>query len=175
MKKYMVLCAGICVAMAFTSCKSSESAYKQAYLKAKQQEEIQQQQQQQEQQQQPVVQPQQEETTVVVPLEEKPATETQVIDNSDNIKVTQEKVSLVNGDGLKNFSVVVGSFSLAANAEGLQQQLKNAGYNAQIVKNEDRNMYRVVATTFDTKEEAAASRNDLQSKYAGAWLLYNAQ
>jgi cell division protein FtsN len=169
MKKYMVLCAGICVAMAFTSCKSSESAYKQAYLKAKQQEEIQQ------QQQQPVVQPQQEETTVVVPLEEKPATETQVIDNSDNIKVTQEKVSLVNGDGLKNFSVVVGSFSLAANAEGLQQQLKNAGYNAQIVKNEDRNMYRVVATTFDTKEEAAASRNDLQSKYAGAWLLYNAQ
>ena len=175
MKKYMVLCAGICVAMAFTSCKSSESAYKQAYLKAKQQEEIQQQQQQQEQQQQPVVQPQQEETTVVVPLEENPATETQVIDNSDNIKVTQEKVSLVNGDGLKNFSVVVGSFSLAANAEGLQQQLKNAGYNAQIVKNEDRNMYRVVATTFDTKEEAAASRNDLQSKYAGAWLLYNAQ
>ena len=175
MKKYMVLCAGICVAMAFTSCKSSESAYKQAYLKAKQQEEIQQQQQQVQQQQQPVVQPQQEETTVVVPLEEKPATETQVIDNSDNIKVTQEKVSLVNGDGLKNFSVVVGSFSLAANAEGLQQQLKNAGYNAQIVKNEDRNMYRVVATTFDTKEEAAASRNDLQSKYAGAWLLYNAQ
>ena len=175
MKKYMVLCAGICVAMAFTSCKSSESAYKQAYLKAKQQEEIQQQQQQQEQQQQSVVQPQQEETTVVVPLEEKPATETQVVDNSDNIKVTQEKVSLVNGDGLKNFSVVVGSFSLAANAEGLQQHLKDAGYNAQIVKNEERNMYRVVATTFDTKEEAAASRNDLQSKYAGAWLLYNAQ
>ena len=175
MKKYMVLCAGICVAMAFTSCKSSESAYKQAYLKAKQQEEIQQQQQQVQQQQQPVVQTQQEETNVVVPLEEKTATQTQVVDNTDNIRVTQEKVSLVSGSGLKNFSVVVGSFSLAANAEGLQQQLKNAGYNAQIVKNEDRNMYRVVATTFDTKEEAAASRNDLQSKYAGAWLLYNAQ
>lgn len=166
----MVLCAGICVAMAFTSCKSGESAYKQAYLKAKQQEEIQQQ-----QVQQPVVQTQQEETNVVVPLEEKPVTQTQVVDNTDNIKVTQEKVSLVNGEGLKNFSVVVGSFSLAANAEGLQQQLKNAGYNAQIVKNEDRNMYRVIATTFDTKEEAAASRNDLQTKYAGAWLLYNAQ
>ena len=42
MKKYIVLCAGICAAMAFTSCKSSESAYKQAYLKAKQQEELQQ-------------------------------------------------------------------------------------------------------------------------------------
>ena len=169
MKKYIVFCAGICVAMAFTSCKSSESAYKQAYLKAKQQEEIQQ------QQQQPVVQTQQVETNVVVPLEEKPATQTQVVDNTDNVKVTQEKVSLVNGSGLKNFSVVVGSFSLEANATGLQQQLKSAGYDAQIVKNVERNMYRVVATTFDNKEDAAASRNDLQSKYAGAWLLYNAQ
>ena len=167
MKKYIVLCAGVCAAMVFTSCKSSESAYKQAYLKAKQQEEIQQ------QQQQPVVQTQQAETNVVVPLEEKAANNTQVVDNTDNVKVTQERVSLVSGNGLKNFSVVVGSFSLEANATGLQQQLRNAGYDAQVVKNEERNMYRVIATTFDTKEEAAASRNDLQSKYAGAWLLYN--
>ena len=167
MKKYIVLCAGLCAAMAFTSCKSSESAYKQAYLKAKQQE--------QQQQQQPVVQTQQPEANVVVPLEEKPATQTQVVDNSDNVKVTQERVSLISGSGLKNFSVVVGSFSLEANATGLQQQLKTAGYDAQIVKNEERNMYRVIATTFDTKEEASASRNDLQTKYAGAWLLYNAR
>lgn len=167
MKKYIVLCAGLCAAMAFTSCKSSESAYKQAYLKAKQQEE--------QQQQQPVVQTQQPEANVVVPLEEKSATQTQVVDNSDNVKVTQERVSLISGSGLKNFSVVVGSFSLEANATGLQQQLKTAGYDAQIVKNEERNMYRVIATTFDTKEEASASRNDLQTKYAGAWLLYNAR
>ena len=35
MKKYLVLAFGLCVAMAFTSCKSSESAYKKAYEKAK--------------------------------------------------------------------------------------------------------------------------------------------
>lgn len=168
MKKYMVVCAGLCAAMAFTSCKSSESAYKQAYLKAKQQEEIQ-------QQQQPAVVQTQPETNVVVPLQEKPANNTQVVDNTDNVRVTQERVSLISGNGLKNFSVVVGSFQPQANAMGLQQQLNNAGYNAQVVKNEERNMYRVVATTFDTKEEASASRNDLQSKYAGAWLLYNAR
>ncbi|MBP3286984.1 MAG: SPOR domain-containing protein [Prevotella sp.] len=168
MKKYMVVCAGLCAAMAFTSCKSSESAYKQAYLKAKQQEEIQ-------QQQQPAVVQTQPETNVVVPLQEKPANNTQVVDNTDNVRVTQERVSLISGNGLKNFSVVVGSFQSQANAMGLQQQLNNAGYNAQVVKNEERNMYRVVATTFDTKEEASASRNDLQSKYAGAWLLYNAR
>lgn len=167
MKKYIVLCAGVCAAMAFTSCKSSESAYKQAYLKAKQQEELQ-------QQQQSVVETQPE-TNVVIPLEEKPANNTQVVDNSDNVNVRQERVSLVSGSGLKNFSVVVGSFSLEANANGLQQQLRSAGYDAQIVKNEAGNTFRVVATTFDTKEEAIASRNDLQLKYAGAWLLYNAR
>ena len=166
MKKYIVLCAGLCAAMAFTSCKSSESAYKQAYLKAKQQEEL---------QQFAVAVETQPETNVVVPLEEKPVTNTQVVDNTDNVKVTQERVSLISGNGLKNFSVVVGSFGLEANAIGLQQQLRSAGYDAQIAKNEERNMYRVIAATFDTKEEAIASRNDLQLKYAGAWLLYNAR
>ena len=163
MKKYIVLCAGLCAAMAFTSCKSSESAYKQAYLKAKAQEEAQQ------PVQQPVV-----EQNVVTPLEERASNNTRVVDNADNIAVRQENVTVVSGSGLKNFSVVVGSFSLKANAEGLQNQLINAGYQAQVVLNNavQPAMYRVVATTFDTKVEAAASRNDLQTKYPGAWLLY---
>ena len=38
MKKFVVLGMGLCMALAFTSCKSSESAYKKAYEKAKQQE-----------------------------------------------------------------------------------------------------------------------------------------
>ena len=38
MKKIVVLGMGLCVALAFSSCKSSESAYKKAYEKAKQQE-----------------------------------------------------------------------------------------------------------------------------------------
>ena len=40
MKKFMVLGAAMCVAMAFTGCKSSESAYKKAYEKAKSQEQL---------------------------------------------------------------------------------------------------------------------------------------
>lgn len=162
MKKQIILCAGLCAAMAFTGCKSSDSAYKQAYMKAKQQDE-------QQQQQQPV----QTETPVVAPVETRPANNARVTDNGDNVNVRQENVTLISGTGLKNFSVVVGSFSLQANAEGLQQQLRNAGYNAQIVRNTNGGTFRVVAATFDTKAEAAASRNDLQSKYEGAWLLYN--
>lgn len=158
MKKYMVLCAGLCMAMALTGCKSSESAYKKAYEKAKAQESA---------------QAAEEESNVVTPLVETPANNTRVIDNSDNVNVRQENVSLINGSGLKSFSVVVGSFSLTANAEGLQQRLLNAGYDAQIVKNSDRNMYRVVAATFDTKAEAVVSRNEFRTKYPDAWLLYS--
>ena len=134
MKKYTFLCAGLCAALVFTGCKSSESAYKQAYLKAKQQEELQQKQ-EAEAQAAAAQQAQEQETAVVAPLQEKPVTETQVVDNADNVPVRQETVSVVAGTGLKNFSVVVGSFSLKANAEGLQQTLNAQGYSAQVVVN----------------------------------------
>ncbi len=167
MKKYTVLCAALATAMIFTGCKSKESAYKQAYLKAKQQEEIQ-------QANAATVSQNTQSTASVVPMEEKAANNTQVVDNGDNVTVRQETVSVVNGTGLKNFSVVVGSFSLKANAEGLQQTLKADGYNAQVVINSDVTpaMYRVIATTFETKSEAASSRAALMTKYPGAWLLY---
>lgn len=161
MKKYMILCAGLCAAMAFTSCKSSESAYKKAYEKAKAQE--------------AAAVETNTEANVVAPVEEKPIDEVRVVDNADNVQVRQEQVSLIDGSGLKNFSVVVGSFSLRANADGLQQRLKEAGYDAQIVKNTDRNMFRVVASTFADKVSAAQSRNELRAKYPDAWLLFNAK
>ena len=163
MKKTTLLCVGLCAAMAFTSCKSSESAYKKAYEKAKQYDTQQ-------------AAPQQtEETNVVAPVEAKPANETRVTDNLDNVSVRQESVSLISGAGLKNFSVIVGSFGLISNAEGLQQRLKAAGYDAQIVKNEDKNMYRVVATTYNDKASAVVSRDQLRETYPDAWLLYSVQ
>lgn len=162
MRKHIVWAAALTVAVAFTGCKSSESAYKKAYEKAKAQEAA-----------QATETPAQEETPVVAPLQTKPATDTQVVDNGDNVPVRQESVSLIDGSGLKAYSVVVGSFSLKANADGLQQKLKNAGYDAQIVKNTDRNMYRVVSATFDSKQAAVSSRNEFRAKYPDAWLLFN--
>ena len=166
MKKYMIVCAGLSLALAFTSCgKSSESAYKKAYEKAKSQEAAQR------------VETQTETPATVAPVVTRPATQTRVVDNADNVSVRQEKVVLVNGAGLRNYSVVVGSFSLQANAEGLMQQLRDGGYNAQIVKNESNNMFRVVATSFDSKLDAANSRDQIRgSKFnpkGDAWLLYN--
>lgn len=163
MRKYMVACAGLCVALAFTGCKSSESAYRKAYEKAKAQEENRATDENQGN----------EEIAVVAPVVEKPATETVVVDNADNVPVRQENLSVVNGVGLKSFSVVVGSFSVQANAEGLQSTLRSQGYDAQVAYNSANQMYRVVAATFDTKVDAVNSRNELRSQYPDAWLLYN--
>ena len=93
-------------------------------------------------QEQPAEQPVQEEAPVVAPLVEKPA------------------------------NVVVGSFGVKANAEGLQSRLNGQGLQGQIVYNSERNLYRVVATTFATKSEAAQSRDQLRSQFPDAWLLY---
>lgn len=165
MKKTTLLCVGLCAAMAFTSCKSSESAYKKAYEKAKQYDTATQQ----------ATAQTSEDAAVVAPVEAKPADEARVVDNLDNVSVRQESVSLISGAGLKDFSVIVGSFGLISNAEGLQQKLKAAGYDAQIVKNEDKNMFRVVASTFADKASAVSSRDQLRETYPDAWLLYSAQ
>ena len=161
MKKSLIFCAALCVAFAFASCKGSESAYKKAYEKAKAQEAT-------NTVTTPTTTP---ETPVVTPVIQQPVTQTVVQDNSDNTPVRTENVNLVSGAGLKAFSVVVGSYSLKSNAEATQQVLKNAGYNSQIVYNSSTGTYRVIADTFDSKADAANLRDQLSSKYAGAWLL----
>lgn len=163
MKKSLILSAGLCAVLTLASCGSKESAYRKAYDKAQAAEA--------EANLAANTVQTATETPVVTPLT--PTNPTQpTVDNYDNATYRQEAVTLVSGAGLKNFSVVVGSFSVQANAQGLQNTLKAAGYDAQIVQN-SRGMYRVVASTFDRKEDAASSRDAFRSKYPDAWLLYN--
>jgi len=161
MKKSVILGVSLCAAMLFASCGTNkESAYRKAYDKAKAQEEA-------------LQAASQTETPVVTPMTtETPVTETRVVDNYDNVTTRTEDVTVVSGSGLRNYSVIVGSFSLKANAEGLQNTLRSAGYDAQIAYNSARNMYRVVAATFDDKGAAARSRDSFRSNYPDAWLLF---
>jgi cell division protein FtsN len=164
MKKSFVICASLALALMFTGCKSSESAYKKAYEKAKAAESA------TAQTEEPAV-----ETPVVTPMVETPATRTTVVSTttkSDNESVRTEELSVVDGAALKNYSVVVGSFSLKANAEGLAKTLRSSGYESRIAYNAGRNMYRVVASSFNTKSDAVASRDQLREKYPDAWLLF---
>ncbi len=154
MKNYFVLGAAVCVAISMVSCKSSESAYKKAYEKAKQQTVT----------EAPVQQTVVTQPTTVAPVQT--VTTTPVT----NEKTRSENLTLVSGAGLKAFSVVVGSFSIKANAENLQKTLTNAGYAAQIAMN-PQGMFRVIASTFDDLNSAVSSRNTLRAQYPDAWLL----
>ena len=159
MKKLVVLGMGLCLALAFTSCKSSESAYKKAYEKAKQQE---------------LAEAQVAEAAPVVaaPVATTPAAPVAVG------TIREEKVQLVSGDGLKAYSVVCGSFGVKANADGLKAKLDNDGYNAKVVYNAERNMYRVIVASYDDRVQAAQARDSFKAKYPSnaefqkSWLLY---
>jgi cell division protein FtsN len=159
MKKSVLMGSALIVAFAMSSCKSGESAYKKAYEKA------------QAQQSTATVNTAnsdqtQNNTVSVTPVQ----TVTPTTDYS-NVSVRSEDVTLVNGTGLKAYSVVVGSFGVQANAVALQNKLKGQGYQAQVVKSPS-NMYRVVLSTHNDKVSAAQSRDKVRSTYADAWLLY---
>ena len=163
MKKLVVLGMSLCVALAFTSCKSSESAYKKAYEKAKQQElaEV------SVAEETPAAAP-----VVAAPVAAAPTTPVAVG------TVREEKVQLVSGEGLKAYSVVCGSFGVKANADGLKAKLDDAGYNAKVVYNSEKNMYRVVVASYDDRVQAAQARDNFKAKYSNnaefqkSWLLY---
>lgn len=158
MKNYFLLGAAVCVAISMVSCKSSESAYKKAYEKAKQQ-----------RQTQVVEQPTTTTTTTVTPTTVTPVqTVTTAPVATENTR--SENLTVVNGAGLKAYSVVVGSFSIRANADNLQKTLQNNGYQAQIATN-PQGMFRVIASTFDDLNSAVNSRNALRNQYPDAWLL----
>lgn len=159
MKKTILMGAALVAAVAMTSCKGSESAYKKAYEKA---------------QEQAAVQTPAQTTAPVAttPVTTTPVATTPATPVDNNVSVRTESVSLVNGTGLKAYSVVVGSFGVQANAEALQKILKSEGNNAQIVKSPS-NMYRVIFSTHDDKASAAESRNKVRARFADSWLLYN--
>ena len=166
MKKLVVLGFGLCIALAFTSCKSKESAYKKAYEKAKQQELA-----------EAKVEEEVPAPIVVAPVQQT-STPVQTVAPVEVGTIREERVQLVSGDGLKAYSVVCGSFGVKANADGLKSKLDADGYSAMVVYNADRNMYRVIVSSFDTREDAARARDSFKAKYSNnaefqkSWLLY---
>lgn len=169
MKKQVVcLGMGLCVALAFSSCKSSQSAYRKAYEKAQQQELANQQQE---------AAPVEAIPVVTAPTEPVVVESTPVAAPQNDVR--HEKVTVVSGaDGLLDYSIVCGSFGIKANAEGLKAYLEGEGYSPVIVFNADAAMYRVVVSTYADRASAAAARDAFKAKYPnrkdfqGSWLLY---
>ena len=164
MKQYFLLSWTLCAAMVFTGCKSKDSAYREAYERAKAQE-----------QQATTDVTNQQTTTVVAPVQTQQTTTT--VDHSD-VRTIPGGITVVAGANLKAYSVVVGSFVNQTNAVGLMNTLNGRGYNATVVKTNETikgqtGWFRVIASSFDYKDQAAQSRDELKASYPGAWLLYN--
>ena len=134
------------------SCKSSESSYRAAYEKAKAQEVVAQQ--------------------TSEPVSVQPVVTVQNSANVDNSNVRSERLNVMNGGTLKSYNVVCGSFKSLDNANNLRNTLVNAGYQAQVAQNPETGMYRVIASSFENKADATASRDKLRATYKDAWLLY---
>ena len=172
MKKTLFLGMALCSLVVMTGCKSKDSAYREAYERAKSQETT-------------TVEP----TTPVVvtpaPEEKVAVTPVTPVQNQNanpgasdrDVRTIDGDITLVAGEPLKAYSVVVGSFVGKTNAEGLCNTLRSKGYEARVVKTSETikgqtGWYRVIASSFDEKGSAISSRDQLKSTYNGAWLLY---
>lgn len=153
MKRNLFFLLSAVTMLSLSACKSSQNAYKEAYEKAIQGDEP---------------------KTVI---NEEPV-QNQTRSEVANVTVREEKVTVVSGDEIKTYGIVCGSFSLKANADALRQKLTGDGYPAVVVVNEAGKTYRVVAASYDTKEQAAEAREQFKAKYPdnqdfqSAWLLY---
>jgi len=153
MKTKIYLLGGLALVLMFSldSCKPKESAYKAAYEAAKARE---------------INENQVEEITPV----SKP-----VYDSSTST-AQKEKVTVIDGAGIRRFSVVVGSFLNRTNAVSLKERMANQGFSSFVAQNE-RGMYRVIVATFSDKATADAERDRVKNKYypefQDAWILDN--
>jgi len=149
---YLLWGLALVVLLSFNACKSKESAYKTAYEAAKAKE----------------IRDNQtvEETTPV----------TKPTYNTSTASVQKEKVTVIDGATIKQFSVVIGSFLIKTNAVSLRDKMANQGFKAFLAQNE-RGMYRVIVASYGDKASAVAERERVKEKYypdfQDAWILDN--
>lgn len=158
MKKNLMLGLAIVSALAFVSCKSSESSYKKAYEKAKAQE---------------MNRTTTSEQVETAPVAVTPVVTTTPVVTEENIaNDRQERLNVMNGGTLKAYNVVCGSFKDVNNANNLRNILVAKGYSAQVAQNPETSMYRVISSSFDDRASAVSSRDQLRGTYPDAWILY---
>jgi cell division protein FtsN len=130
------------------ACKPKQSAYKAAYEAAKARE-----------LQETAVRPVEEVIPVAKPTEN---------------DFQKEKVTLIEGDNMHRFNVVIGSFINRTNARSLKERMERQGYLPMIAQNE-KGMYRVILVSFNNRSQAVSERNTVKERFfpefADAWLL----
>ena len=151
MKKILLFGAAICCIITLGSCKSKSSAYKTAYEQAK---------------------------STETDWDDDDETEVLTSEEVSYESVRQEKLNPLSGEdasGLKKYSVVIGSFRNRTNAFALKERMVDEGYRPVVAEKLDDGMLRVIVSSFDSRADAARSRDAIKAKYApnfhDAWLL----
>lgn len=159
MKKIIFATATLALVFGLGSCRAKKSAYRKAYEEAKQREIASQQ-----------------DASRTVTYEEAATTTAPAV---TPVAVRKERVSVLEGENsnnLKRYSVVIGSFQNPTNARALREKMSARGYSAVLAKNEA-GMLRVIVASFNTREEAATSREAIKARFApdfkDAWILAN--
>ncbi|MDR1681929.1 MAG: SPOR domain-containing protein [Candidatus Symbiothrix sp.] len=156
MKSRVFVWGAVSLLLLLVACKSTPSGYKQVYDAAKPRSTVQQ------------------DTLVSSQAAATPSSSNAAAQGSFRV----ERLTAVDGSGIKQFSVVIGSFVNKTNAESLKNRMKAQGYNAFLAQNE-KEMYRVIVATFDSKANAIAERDAFKVRYApdfsDTWLLEQAQ
>jgi len=151
MKKIGVFIMALCLmTIVGTSCKSKQSAYRAAYEQAKAREMA-----------------GQTDDYVITPVTKPVASN----------ETRQERITPLDGenaDGIRLFSVVIGSFQNRTNAFSLKERMEREGYMPVLAENEQR-MLRVIVTSFDNRADAERSRDAIRSRhypnFQDAWIL----
>ena len=83
------------------------------------------------------------------------------------------EVQLTPLSSLPTYNLVIGSFSIGANAQYLSQSMKDRGYSTKVFFEPTTSppMYRVIAASAYTESDIMYWANKLKSDYPGSWIL----
>ena len=83
------------------------------------------------------------------------------------------EVQLTPLSSLPTYNLVIGSFSIGANAQYLSQSMKDRGYSTKVFFEPTTSppMYRVIAASAYTEVDIMYWANKLKSDYPGSWIL----
>ena len=92
-----------------------------------------------------------------------------MVSTSSETRERSESVNVLDNATIQAYSIVVGSFKQLTNANGMCERLKEDGYEAFVAQNAH-GMYRVIACTYSTRNEAVEARKELIKRYPSSYI-----
>ena len=86
--------------------------------------------------------------------------------------VKDDDIQPISKASLFKYNVVLGSYSLLANARTFCSNLRARGYKDAQIYLDEKKLYRVIGNRFFNEQDALSFRNTMRATYPDAWILY---